>query len=661
MVGSGAAGDDSPLAGWCLAFGVVLHATDDGIAVVVHDTVRRVRLHDPALERLLVRALEATVDRGDLPREVDHAGLGRALACLRDVGALARVPERVVVIDRLGIGSAFEPRARRVFRAETPLELAASDYAVLLARREDAFLGEALDRCQLLAIPALVVWASSTEIVAVHDDAKTSPCARCALLFDARAPAERAAPPNTTIATACGDQGRVAQAFAAAVAARFSAPGSLPVGRASVWNIATGVAGSHAFLRHPSCPCGSRTMRLEPVEAPRAGWDELMRARFSPVIPLGERGAIARAAYRGARSPWPLSQESFGVAIAAGPCSRERAVSEGVERFAMLHAPPDIRGRARKTLDGPAVAVDNVATLLFRDDERAAPGFRFVEMSDALALDWSWAVRSNGERVLVPTTLVGRPSKGSPRLVDATSNGYACHPDAGEAKLRALLEVIERDALLVSWYLGLDLVLVEDANAPAGALVFVATQDIDVPVVLVSSCLADGSLRIGSAGGTSFDIALTRALFELQGQLLVPPTPQLDAPELGRSDRGYGPRDHLAFYAGRRGHFVVERWTKDARTAKVGEMQRRWPDRDPEANRALAGAIDALRKAGLDVLFVDRSLPELFGGQFHVARALVPGAVEMSWGMAYRRLASPRIARWVAGGAELSTWPHPFG
>jgi thiazole/oxazole-forming peptide maturase SagD family component len=661
MPGGGAAGDTSPLAGWCLAYGVVLHATDDGL-VVESDKIRRVRLRDPRLERMLVEALEANRDLADLAREHDPHVVVRALDCLRDIGAVIRLPERVVIIDRLGIGRGFEPRARRVFRAETPLELAASDFAVLIARRDDVFLGEALDRCHLLAIPALVVWASSAEIVAVHDDARTSPCARCALLFDARAPAERVVLPATKIATANGGQLRVAQAFAAAVAARFSAPGSLPVGHASVWNLDKGISGGHAFLRHPSCPCASRTIRREPTEAPCTSWDELARARFSAVVPLGERGAIARATYRGGRSPWPLSQESFGVAIAAGPFSRERAVAEGIERFAMLHAPPDMRGRARQTLEAPAIDLDAIAALTFRHDERSADGFRFPEMSDALVLDWSWAVRaSTDERVLVPTSLVGRPSKGSARLVDATSNGYACHPDLDEAKLRALLEVIERDALLASWYAGLELALVADANAPAGAVVFVATQDIDLPVVLVASCLTDGSLRIGSAAGTSFDIALTRALFELQGQLMVPPSTREAAPDLDRGDRGYGPRDHVAFYAGARGHAVLDRWKNAARHANLGEMQRRWPDEDPLAKHALGAAVDVLRRADLDVLFVDRSLPELFGPHCHVARALVPGAVEMSWGMTYRRLASPRITRWVAGGAELSTWPHPFG
>ena len=407
MPGAGAAGDTSPLAGWCLAYGVVLHATDDGL-VVESDKVHRVRLRDPRLERLLVEALEAKRDFADLAREIDPAAVARALECLRDIGALIQLPERVVVIDRLGVGGGFEPRARRVFRAETPLELAASDFAVLIARRDDAFLGEALDRCHLLAIPALVVWASSAEIVAVHDDAKTSPCARCALLFDARASAERVALPATTIATASGDQLRVAQSFAAAVAARFSAPGSLPVGRASVWNLDSGVSGTHTFLRHPSCACASRTTQLEPAEPSCSSWDELVGARFSAVVPLGEKVSIARASYRGARSPWPLSQESFGVAIAAGPFSRERAVAEGVERFAMLHAPPDIRGRARQTLDAPALDLDAVAALTFRSDERSADGFRFPEMTDVLALDWTWAVRASGSSTQYSATPASR-------------------------------------------------------------------------------------------------------------------------------------------------------------------------------------------------------------------------------------------------------------
>ena len=389
---------------------------------------------------------------------------------------------------------------------------------------------------------------------------------------------------------------------------------------------------------------------------PAVDWQTLERARFRPVTPLTEGGGIARAAYRGARDPWPLTQSAFGIAIAAGEAHRERAIGEAVERFAMLHAPPAFRMRPLHALDAPTLSRDDIASLLFRAEQYRLEGFRFRAFDDDLPLDWSWAVRaSTNENVLVPTSLVGRPSHESNRLADGTSNGYAAHPSEDEARLRALLEVIERDALLLHWYANQELTRVADADVPAGTLVLLGTADVDVPVVVAAACLPEGSLRIGSAAAPSFDVALRRAVSELDGQLLGAPIVG-PVPDLTRVDCGFGPRDHVAYYGGETGRTVLERWKKSSSVVAAGELRARWPAQEATAETAVA----AVHAAGLDVLFVDRSLPDLFGEDWHIVRALVPGTVEMSWGMAYRRLASPRIAKLLASGASLSSCPHPY-
>lgn len=640
--------------GWCLAYGVVLHATDDGI-VIESDKVRRVRLRDPALERRLVDALADRHDLVDVEDGVGEASLARAIEQLRELGALVRMREKVVVVDRLGLS--IDVRATHVATAEAPDAIVDCELAILVGSRSDAGLGECLERCDVLGVPALLVWTCPGEVVAVLDDPSSAPCARCALFFDGRAAALSGSLPLAALASAASEHARVERAFAAAIVARYAAPGaSLESGVASVWNVRAGSAASHTFPRRPGCKCARRERRrsLLPV---MTSWRELEEARFTPVVPLAHASGIARAAYRGAREPWPLSRDSFGIAIAAGHDARERAVGEAVERFAMLHAPVDVRARARRDLEATILDDEAIASLLFRDDEYSAPEFRFPPFTGDLVLDWSWAIRaSSGERLLVPTSLVGRPPKGSARLVDATSNGYACHPSEEEAKLRAILEIVERDALLLRWYTGQELTRVEGVDAP-GAVVLLATADIDLPVVIAAACLEEGDLRTGSAAAASFDVALARARSELEGQLSGAPVVGA-APDLTRVDRGYGPRDHMACYAGQAGRSALERWKTGSRTATAGDLKARWPAHGDSA--PLVSALGAVSGAGLDVLFVDRSLPELFGVGWHVARAIVPGAVEMSWGMPYRRLASPRLARALASGALLSSCPHPY-
>lgn len=641
--------------GWCLAYGVSLHATDDGL-VIEGDKVRRVRLHNAQLERRLVDALAGWRDLADIGREVGEVPLARAIEQLRDVGALVARRESIVIVDRLGLS--IDVRAAHVVNAETAGAIVESELAIIVGPREDATLGECLERCDLLAIPALLVWTSPGEVVAVLDEPSVAPCARCALSFDGRAATLSAKLPSTKLASAASDHVRVERAFAADIVARFAASHApLEAGVASVWNLRAGSAASYSFPRHPSCPCAKRARR-KPTKLVPTAWEDLATTRFTPVIPLGHAGGIARAAYRGARGPWPLSQDAFGIAIAAGRDACERAVGEAIERFAMLHAPPDVRTRACRDVDGSVLGHEAIESLLFDDDTRTSPGFRFPTFTEELPLDWSWATRaSSGERVLVPTTLVGRPPKGSTRLVDATSNGYACHPSEEEAKLRAILEIVERDALLLRWYTEQELTRVEDADAPRDTIVLLATVDIDLPVVVAAACLDEGSLRIGSAAATSFDVALARAIRELEGQLSGPPSIG-EAPDLTRVDRGYGPRDHVAYYTGEAGRVVLDQWRRCSKTVAAGDLRSRWATDD--GSPLLAAALDAVTKAGLEVLFVDRSLPEIFGDRCHVARALVPGAVEMSWGMPYRRLASPRIRKALASGARLSSCPHPY-
>lgn len=645
-------GEASHQTGWCLAYGVVVHASEDGL-VVEGDRIQRVRLHDAELEARIVDALKRSGDLGALSTDASNKRLSLAVERLRAVGAIVPVRAQLTMIDLLGIDARV--RAKSVVRAETAADIAPSDLTLLVGRRTDAALGECIARCHAIGNEALVVWTSPGEVIAVIDDPKTAPCALCALGFDGRAPRLSADLPFRKLASVASDHDGVERLFASSVVSRYaSATSPLAPGRASVWDVRNGTASLHDFPRHPACACRERKASASCRPTP-TDWDALERARFRPVTPLTDAGLLAHVAYRGARSPWPLTQSTFGIAIAEGDGRRERAIAEGIERFAMLHAPADERPRARRDLDEEALSSADIASLLFRDDEYRVGGFRFPRFDDTIALEWSRATRaSSGEHVLVPTSLAGRPSEASVRLVDGTSNGYAAHHSRDEAKQRALLEVIERDALLLRWYTSDTLARVVDVDAPNEVIVMLATADIDLPVVVAAACLPEGSLRIGSAAAPTFDIALRRALSELDGQMMGAPI--VTRPDLARTDRGFGPRDHLAHYSGDNGRALLDAWMHVEEIVSARELRDRWS----EVSRPLDRMVEAVSAVGLDVLFVDRSLPDLFGDDWFVVRALVPGAVEMSWGMAYRRLASPRIANRLANGSVLSSCPHPY-
>ena len=106
-------------------------------------------------------------------------------------------------------------------------------------------------------------------------------------------------------------------------------------------------------------------------------------------------------------------------------------------------------------------------------------------------------------------------------LVDATSNGYAAHVRRDLATTAALLELVERDAVLLAWELGCEAPRIDGAITVAGArhvAAYLATQDIDLPVVWLLAELDDGAVRCAAAAGVCFDDAWQRALAELAAE-----------------------------------------------------------------------------------------------------------------------------------------------
>ena len=542
-----------------------------------------------------------------------------------------------------------------------PAAIAPGARLLVAGAAKDDRLGRFHSKARQMGNTSLVLWTAGRSVAVVFDDGKSRPCAGCALLFDrvfagiglwAR---EVGAPkgPNVKI--------RVAE-----IAVRMSARGSdlPPPGHAMVFDDEPSSPALEPYLAHPSCACAAQAgarAKTAPTLEVSAAWGN----RFAPVagIPFRDDG-LSRVLFRKSRSPWPVTGRELGVATAAGPKAEERAMAEAVERFCMLHARPDRIAVCARDVAERVLPASAICSLLYRDEERDAPGFRLADYDERAPHDWSWIEECRtGRRVLVPTSLVGRPSPMAARLVDATSNGYAAHRDPGQALRHAVLEVIERDAVLSSWYLGLETRKLE--SPPKGAFpgavevhAFLVTQDVQVPVILFLALREDGSLRSAGGAGSSFDEAWERATQELRAACATPllvPAGGAAAPSTDNADCAYGPEDHFRYYqdAGRARAAIAA--LKARAASPRGRLRARWPAR----RVGLGTLLDALSRAGLDAWFTRRSLPAVFGA-WHVVRALVPGAVELSWGQPYRRLGSPRVAHHLRAGRTLSPLPHPI-
>ncbi len=605
--------------------------------------------------------------------------VSRALSTLEKLGALEAVPTSIQIADLFSGGILGLVAG---VAAGDPDDLVTGVPILIGADRADERAGQFHERARALKIPSLSAYTSGATIAFIADDGASRPCARCALLFDregwsAGGPTRFLEANRAAILEepSCGsDPTSVRQVAASMLARLLDAGAERPVpGRALVLDTRRWRMSWEEYSSHPGCCCAEiGSPASAPFRSfPDVDWESTLSRRFVPLLCMdgGRPDRPAKVLFRRSRSPWFMGEEAFGVATAMGEDAKLRAVAEGIERFAMLHAPPDFGAVSAAALDRPTLDETLLRALLFRPEERSSPGFRLPGFDRDLPLDWSWTEHARtGRRVLVPASLIGRPSEGSPRLVDATSNGYAAHRDRWSAAALALLEVVERDAVLLAWYLDLELPAIdicEDVSLEkTGARVaaFLATQDIELPVVWLLAQLPDGSLRSASGAALSFEGAWRRAAQELLAAAATaannrPPREKKEA-RLDDASVLHGPLDHLRHYQDPGLAGAAFERARPRTMLSRAELRERWPVRGAEAGAA--GVLDAIEAAGLEAWLSDRSLPEIFGAGWHVIRALIPGAVELSWGQPYRRLSSPRLERLLEQGKRLSSLPHPI-
>jgi ribosomal protein S12 methylthiotransferase accessory factor len=212
------------------------------------------------------------------------------------------------------------------------------------------------------------------------------------------------------------------------------------------------------------------------------------------------------------------------------------ALGEVAERYSASY-PRDAGARLATAAQLGARAVAPGRFTLFSAGQYAEPGFPFRPFTGSTPVLWveGFAV-PNGEPVLLPLQLVrlvwgGLAALGEEPIAYATSNGAACACTVDEAVLRGLLEVVERDAFMITWANRLSLPLLDWRRheriasldrryfAPSGLEYAAVDLSIffDVPTVLgvVRDRGAEGAaLGVGAGCSPTVEEAWLRALSE---------------------------------------------------------------------------------------------------------------------------------------------------
>jgi ribosomal protein S12 methylthiotransferase accessory factor len=209
------------------------------------------------------------------------------------------------------------------------------------------------------------------------------------------------------------------------------------------------------------------------------------------------------------------------------------------------------------------------------------------------------------------------PFAGGPRFCAADTNGCAAGQSVAEARLGALLELIERDAVAVWWYNRLRRPALELAGVPGigheefdgefrelGRSLWVldVTTDLGVPACVAVAAKLDGSEPcFGASAGMSYADAVRKAVAEA-------------AQICFWAGRGEGPEELLAWLRhatlADNPYLVPE----DRREARAFGSH--------SAEGALVDCVARLTAAGIRPLFIDQTRREL---GTPVVRAVAPG------------------------------------
>lgn len=371
------------------------------------------------------------------------------------------------------------------------------------------------------------------------------------------------------------------------------------------------------------------------------------------------------------------------------------AILEGLERRCGITPRgrrPAVRGAWRAL---QASALDPRTVGLHREEAYRQPGFPFRPFDPDREMSWVWGYSFLKEApILVPEQLAYYSTPHGEGFVYETSNGCAIGGSPEEAIFYGLLEVVERDSFLMTWYAQLPLpridpgsardaeleLMIERLKITAGfdVLLFNATMEHGIPAIWAMGLNTRGhGVNLICAAGAHPDPvrAAKSAIHELAAMVFS----LNDRFEQGREtylrmlEDPYLVRameDHSMLYAlpeaQARFSFLLD-GGRPVQTFREAFGVREW---QPDLTTDLTSLLSAVMACGMDVIAVDQSSPETLRNGLYCFKVIVPGMLPMTFGYHLTRLEGlDRVLRVPArlGYAEkplspgqLNPHPHPF-
>ncbi|QGQ96597.1 bacteriocin biosynthesis protein SagD [Paenibacillus psychroresistens] len=340
-------------------------------------------------------------------------------------------------------------------------------------------------------------------------------------------------------------------------------------------------------------------------------------------------------------------------------------------------------------------ALDPVKTGLYTKEQYALPDFPFEPFDPDRPMDWVWGYSFFQEcPILVPENLAYYSSNYGDSFVQEGSNGCAIGGSLEEAIFHGIMEVVERDAFLMTWYAKLPVprlnpyssnnlelqLMVERLQAITDYEVYLfnITMENGIPSIwALAKSRNPGKMNLFCTAGAHLDPvrAAKSAIHELAGMMLV----RHERFEAGLDEFAqmlHDPflvqqmEDHLMLYslpeAEERLQFLLDKQLP----LRTFEEEFKIKTNHLDLTDDLKDILQVFRNLNLNVIVVDQTSPETLKNGLYCVKVLIPGMLPMTFGHQLTRvLGLERVFRIPVElgymqqpltSEQLNSHPHPF-
>jgi ribosomal protein S12 methylthiotransferase accessory factor len=335
------------------------------------------------------------------------------------------------------------------------------------------------------------------------------------------------------------------------------------------------------------------------------------------------------------------------------------AVGEAIERYsASIIDPEKIVWKRPDEFEGDFLDPRDLA--LYSEAQYDRDDFPYVRFDSSIPHPWvlgSWL--NNAKPVWLPSIFVFLSVElhQEQLIAQGTSNGLAASTDPDDAALRAILELVERDAFMSTWLTSgqAQRIQLDDTLDPRlrtvleGIEVLGATVELyrlrasRIGTTVLCLALGDGDEYPGVTFGLGCDLdpcaALRQAVLEL-GQTGPYLRRMMRSGVLKAAADPSGVRvmfDHAAYYFPKERATAFDRLRSNTTPVLLADLK-------SVAKRSLEDCASALDKAGVRVALVDVTSADVATGPFSVMRAVSPDLQPIWYGYGLERLHKLKVA-----------------